>query len=155
MTELVKLGRRGVRLDLEGEYDLPARSRAPVSRGTLAGARSVAEALFSGDEPVSNDRLDWLVKDLEDFLGRSQRGARTIFWLCTTAVTMAGPLLSLTVGFQQRTVAERRRILERMERSAISPALLAMKAILSMIYFEHPDAAREIGADGECKGPPA
>ena len=29
-------------------------------------------------------------------------------------------------------------------------ALFAVKAILSMLYYEHPDAAREMGFDGAC-----
>jgi len=31
--------------------------------------------------------------------------------------------------------------------------VLALKSILSLLYFEHPDAAREIGFDAACKGP--
>ena len=48
-------------------------------------------------------------------------------------------------------------MLERFEKSGFAPALLAVKALLSVHYYEHPDAAREVGFDGACmitSGPP-
>jgi hypothetical protein len=37
-----------------------------------------------------------------------------------------------------------------MERTFLGPLLLALKTILCILYYEHPDAAAEIGFDGEC-----
>jgi hypothetical protein len=48
------------------------------------------------------------------------------------------------------SLPDRIRALERFEGSALSPALLAVKALLSVHYYEHPDAAREVGFDGAC-----
>ncbi len=138
-------------LALVGDHDPGGPPIAPVGAATLRRARAVAEALYSGEEPAPAARLDWLIADLARFLGSSQGGARRIFWLCAAVVTVVGPLLSLRVGFVDEPVAVRREILERMERSRLSAALLALKAILSMIWFEHPDSAREIGVDGLCK----
>lgn len=36
-----------------------------------------------------------------------------------------------------------------MEKSFASPPVLAVKAILCILYYEHPDAAREVGFVGQ------
>jgi len=77
-----------------------------------------------------------------------------VFRLCLFLVTTLGPLLSLRIGFASRPLEERTRLLERVEKSPLSTALLGLKAVLCMLYFEHPDAARSIGApvgDEGCK----
>jgi len=45
----------------------------------------------------------------------------------------------------------RARALERMERSPLSLALFGAKALVSIVYYEHPDPARSIGYEA----PPA
>lgn len=133
-------------------------SRAPrpgLSAAARRRARLVAEALFAGpDGPPPRERLDWLEHDLGDFFGHVGRRARLIFWACTTAVYLVAPLLVgrlRTLG--GLTVDERVHAIERLERTPLSIALLGAKAILSLVYFEHPDAAREIGWDQECRLP--
>lgn len=133
-------------------------SRAPrpgLSRLTLHRARLVAEALFCDEDgPPPAARLDWLETDLGDFFGHVSRRARLIFWVCLTSTYVVGPLLlGRLATFAGLSVADRVRAIERLERSPLSIALLGAKAILSFVYFEHPDAAREIGWDQECKLP--
>ena len=43
-----------------------------------------------------------------------------------------------------------RDILDKVEHGPLSTALLAVKAVLCILYFEHPEAAKEIGAPFEC-----
>ena len=45
------------------------------------------------------------------------------------------------------------RALQTIEETPLSLALLGAKAILCIVYFEHPDAAREIGWDQACLRP--
>jgi len=47
-------------------------------------------------------------------------------------------------------LGDRSHALEKMESSRFALPLLAVKAMLCIIYYEHPDAAREIGFDGAC-----
>lgn len=133
-------------------------SRAPrpgLSRLTLRRARLVAEALYSDEGgPPPAARLDWLETDLGDFFGHVSRRARFIFWICLSSLYFLGPLLIGRLGPLGRlSVPDRVRAIERVERTPLSIALLGAKAILSLVYFEHPDAARDIGWDQECKLP--
>jgi len=136
---------------LTGPFDVKTREPLPVSEGTLRRARAVAEALFSTEEaPPSAARLDWLTKELRGFVGHSGEDARRILALSLFAVTFVGPLLALKFGFVGRPLAERRDILEKVEHGPLSTALLAVKAVLCILYFEHPDASKEIGGPFGC-----
>jgi hypothetical protein len=42
------------------------------------------------------------------------------------------------------------RALERFERSPMGMMLFAVQTLVCIVYFEHPDAAAEIGFDGQC-----
>jgi hypothetical protein len=142
---------RGERPVLEGTFDVKTREHVPVSEGVVKGARVVAEAMFAterGAPPA--ERLDWLEKELGSFLGHAGADARLIFSASLFVVTVIGPLVWFRPGFSGRSLEERRELLERAEHGLFSTPLLGVKAILCILYFEHPDAAREIGADGGC-----
>lgn len=72
-----------------------------------------------------------------------------VFGLCVVVVTWLAPLWSLlpvplgALGLERRT-----RVLERWEQSPFGMTLFAVKAVLSIVWCEHPDAAREMGFDG-------
>ncbi len=148
---------RRARPTLVGTFEVKQREVEPVSDGVVRRARAVAEAMFATSEGPDGappaDRLDWVGRELRGFLGHSPDASR-VFRLCLFAVTTIGPLFSFRVGFEQHTLAERIKLLERVEHSPLSTALLGLKAVLCMLYFEHPDAARSIGApvgDESCK----
>jgi hypothetical protein len=139
-------GARAARPTLTGPFDVKEREVAPLSESTVRVARAVAEAMFASEEgPPPADRLDWVTTELRGFLGHSPDASR-VFRLCLFLVTALGPLLSLRIGFASRPLEERTRLLERVEKSPLSTALLGLKAVLCMLYFEHPDAARSVGA---------
>jgi hypothetical protein len=129
----------------------------PVARGILGRARTVAEVLFASDEgPPPAPRIDWLVRELSDFLGRTGAFSRLLLGAGLLATVVIAPLL---VGrlrpFSSLPFGDRRHALERFERSGLGLVLLPCKALLCILYFEHPDVAREIGADGLClESPP-
>jgi hypothetical protein len=117
---------------------------------------SVAEAIFTTEEgPPPASRLAWLCADMRDFLVKSGPQARWIFTLALFAVSWVWPL---TIGrfpsLARLSVKDRGDALERFEGGNMAQAasILALKATLCIVYFEHPDAARGIGFDGECKG---
>jgi len=127
---------------------------ASVGLGTrsLRTARAVAEALFSSEQgPPPHARLDWLTRDVDDFVAHAGSRARLLFRLSLFVVALVAPLLiGRLTRLSRLTVDERAEALDRFERSPVGPALLAVKAILCVLYYEHPDAAREIGFDGSC-----
>ena len=118
----------------------------------LVSARALAEAIFStesGAPPA--ERLDWLMRELDDFLGHAGPRARALLRLSFFAVAWLAPLLTLRFRpLRSLPLPARIDAVERLERSQVAMPLLATKAILSVLYYEHPDAAREIGFDGAC-----
>lgn len=132
---------------------------APIARGALSPAlrattHALAEALFTTDEgPPPEERLAWLVDDLDDFLARSGPRALFVFRLCVLAVGLVAPLLvGRLTTLRALATPDRLRALERMERSPLALALFGAKTTLCILYYEHPDAAREVGFDGACSG---
>lgn len=132
-------------------------SRSGVPQRSLRAARAIMEGLFASDDgPPPGDRLDWVMRDLADFFGHVNLRARLLFRACVFAVTWIAPLLLFALPPLSRlSVDDRVRALERMERSPLfSMPFLGAKALLSIVYYEHPDAAREIGWDQRPKVPP-
>lgn len=133
-------------------------SRAPrpgLPPRTRRAARLIAEALFSREAgPPPAARLDWLERDLDDFFGHVTLRARLLFRACVATMFWIAPFLIGRLPTMARlTVAQRVQALERLERTPLSLALLGAKAILSIVYFEHPGASAEIGWDQRCRGP--
>ncbi len=124
----------------------------PVLTGTLrATTFAVAEALFTGDTPPPRDRIDWLVDETEAHLALCGVRARWVFRGSLRAVSAVAPPMSGTrPPFRDLPLATRVHALERMERSPLGLAVFAIKAILCILYFEHPDVAASVRADGTC-----
>jgi hypothetical protein len=143
---------------------LPARVVVPdrvvgrrgLSKRLQRRIRSFAEALFATESgPPSDDRLDWLLEELDDFVRQAGSQAGLVVRMTAFVVTWLAPLFVLRpVPFGWLGWRTRVRALERMEGSFAGLPLLAGRAMLCFIYYEHPDAVREIDADGLCKSTP-
>ncbi|MEZ4265752.1 MAG: hypothetical protein R3F39_05185 [Myxococcota bacterium] len=124
----------------------------PVTRAWLKQAASVAEVIFESDEgPPPPERIRWLCAQLDDFMARAGSRSRLVFRLALFVIGWLAPWLALR-PLPFRFLSHDRRILalERLELSPLAPAMFAVKALLCILYYEHPDAAREIGFDGQC-----
>ena len=133
-------------------------ARPGLPPGALARARAIAEALFSREQgPPPKARLDWMQRDLSDFFGHTSLRSRLLFRACVFAVSALAPLLIWRwPGLVRLSLEDRIRALRAAEaRPPLSLALLAAKAILSIVYFEHPGASAEIGWDQRCMKDPA
>lgn len=137
--------------------DVRRRKGRPVPGGVRRTARLVAEALFSPDgEPPDAERLDWVEADFADFYARAHGNAGLILrlslfalmWLAPLFVGRLGPLSTLPI--RRRVVA-----LERFESSPLAPAALAVKAMLCILWFEHPRTRVETDSEATCLGRPA
>jgi hypothetical protein len=119
---------------------------------TLRALRSIAEATLWGPlgAPTAA-RLDWLMLEAEDFLGRAGARTRLLLRLSIFVVSVLAPacLRRFTV-LSRLPLRERVRALAHLERSRLGAPLLAVKALLSLLYYEHEDAAREVGFDAHC-----
>jgi hypothetical protein len=118
---------------------------------TVAAGVAIASAVFARDgAPPPSERLVNLEAELEDFLARSGTRARGMLSAMIWLVSIAGPLFIGKFGTLGALAhPERIRALERLE-SGFGEPLVAVKAILCLIYYEYPDAARDVGFDGKC-----
>jgi len=110
----------------------------------------IASALFTTtDGPPPTTRLHRLAAEFDDFLVSAGTRARILLRVSAALATWLGPLLVRRLPPLSRLKkAERINALDALESSAIGTPLFALKAILSLLYYEHPDAADEVGFDG-------
>ena len=109
--------------------------------------RAFAEALFSteaGAPPAP--RMDWLMKEMDDYLQRAGSRARFVFGLALYVVSFLSPLFIRRLPtLRSLEVQERVDALTRMEESFAAAPVLAVKAFLCVVYYEHPEVQREVG----------
>ena len=112
--------------------------------------RAFAEALFSteaGAPPAP--RMDWLMKEMDDYLQRAGSRARFVFGLALYVVSFLSPLFIRRLPtLRSLEVQERVDALTRMEESFAAAPVLAVKAFLCVVYYEHPDVQREVNHIG-------
>ena len=125
-----------------------------VTAATLDRLQAIAEALFSRDgTPPPPERIAWLRAELDDFLGRGTTLVRLVFTFGSLIVSLvAPPLIGALPGLGRLPLDRRIDALEAMERRRIAIVLTGIRAILCLLYYEHPDAAAEAGIDTD--GPP-
>lgn len=141
------------------KYERPREREAGLSPWAERSLRALTEAIFARrkagttDElvPPPADRIEWVCREVDDFLARVTVRTRVLVLLSLFAVSILAPLLMRRFGsLSSLSTVDRIHALERFERSPFAPALLAVKALASVHYYEHPDAAREVGFDGIC-----
>jgi hypothetical protein len=110
--------------------------------------RALAEAMFACSADAG-PRLDALVDDVDSYVSHASRTLRVGLLVMLEVVHFA-PLFLLWrfATFESLACADRADVLERMERSRFVPltlVLAAYKAILCLLYFEHPEALAAVG----------
>jgi hypothetical protein len=114
--------------------------------GLLRDARVFAEALFATESgPPPADRLDWAMRELDDYLEHGgprvelivRGGLALATWAAPPLVMKAPPLARLSL--EERQVA-----LDRLEHTPAGLPLFALKATLCFVWYEHPDVLREL-----------
>jgi hypothetical protein len=131
---------------------LRRRDGAPIVRpATVHTTVAIAEAVFSRNgEPPAQDRLAWVGREIEDFLARCGAESRFFFSLMVWVTSVLAPLfIGRMPGLVRLSLRDRVRALATLERRFGEP-LLAVKAMLCLVYYEHPDAAAAVGFDGQC-----
>ena len=116
----------------------------------LLHLRAFAEALFSTEAgPPPAARMDWLMKEMKDYLQRAGAWARFVFGLALYVVVWLSPLfIRKFPTLKSLEVPERVEALTLMEESFAAAPVLAVKAFLCVVYYEHPDVQREVGHIG-------
>jgi hypothetical protein len=123
-----------------------------VSASFEVRLRAIAEALFATDAGAPDPaRVAWVCADFADFASRAAGRGRFVLlasvwfltWLAPLVVWRFGPLSSLPLALRAEA-------LERVESSAIGFIALAPKAMLCLMWFEHPDTQRETHTETSC-----
>ncbi len=118
------------------------RHRLPLRAG-----RAFSEALFStGEAPPPRERIDWLMREVDDVLVHAGWRSTGVYKLVLMAVALlAPPFIGRLRPLWSLSLPQRVEALTRMEHSALGAVVLAAKSLICLLYYEHPDAAREIG----------
>lgn len=121
----------------------------------LRQLQAFAEALFSTEAgPPPAARITWLMGEMEDYLHRAGPAARFVFFAALFAVSILAPVFIWRLPtLASLEVAERIDALTHMEESFAAAPVLAVKAFLSVVYYEHPDVQREVGHVGHSTFP--
>src|SRR5690242_12288411 len=111
-----------------------------TSPRTLAAVEALAEAIFAtADGPPPRPRIEWLSREIDDFLARAGARSRFVYVLSVTVVSVVAPLLiGKFAALRALALPDRSRALEKMERGRMALPLLAVKAMLCILYYEHP-----------------
>jgi len=130
----------------------PAEPLPEPRRRLLRSVASVARVVFATEAgPTPRPRVNWLCAEVEDYLDRAGTRSRLVFRGAMLLVMWLSPLLVFRPPpLWLWALPIRARALERLERTPLALALFALKAVLCIPYYEHPDAAAEIGFDGHC-----
>jgi len=126
--------------------------RPGLSARTSRRARAVAEVLFvTGEGPPPPERLDWLCSELDSFAAQAGSRPRMLIQLCLWVVWWIGPLLAFKLGtFGRLDAAGRTTALEKLEAGPLGLAVVGLKTILCMIWFEHLEVSRRVGFAPAC-----
>jgi hypothetical protein len=115
--------------------------------------RAFAESFFADDEgPPPSDRLDWALDDLGQMLAHAGTRARLLFRVSVLTMAFLVPLILLgrPARFSSLSAPDRLEALHRAERSPAGLAVFLVRAMTSLVYYEHPDASASIGWDKSC-----
>lgn len=139
-------------VDLEAPAVVPA-----PTEPWLRAAAAVAETMFATHEgPAPAKRVHWMCVHLADFQRRVGGIGMFTFRAALFAFSWLAPLVVFSLPpFRRLGHTKRMKALHRFERSPIGVSVMAVKALLCMIYFEHPESAAQIGFTGAPLLPPA
>jgi hypothetical protein len=115
--------------------------------------RAFAEAFFSTDDgPPSAAHLDYTLDELGQLLGHAGLRARMLFRASVlTMAFLVPPVLLLRFRrFSRLSLGDRLEALHRSERSPAGLAVFLVRAMTSIVFYEHPEGARAIGWDQRC-----
>lgn len=119
----------------------------PAWQRELHALASVLFATPAGAPPT--ERLNWTVYQVADLLAKVKGRGALVYRVSLVVVAWFAPLMIFRLPTLGRlSFEERVRALHRFEKSPLGLMLFAIKAMLCIVYYEHPDAAAEIGFDG-------
>jgi hypothetical protein len=142
---------------MSSSYERPRERDVGLRPAARRSLRAFIEALFAREDEAGDlvlppsERTAWVCDELDDFVARASIRTYLVVVLSLFVVDIVAPLFVRRFGRLAGLEPELRiHALERLEKSSLSPVLLAVKAVVCIHYYEHPAAAREVGFDGAC-----
>lgn len=129
----------------------PAGVRRPTGhlpRASVDRAMAIAGALFSADDetPPPEGRMVYLRAEYEDFMSRATGQGRLLFRAgCFAISTLAPILIRRGPGLLRLSVHDRVLALRAFEDTGLAGILIAVRAILCILYYEHAEVADGVG----------
>lgn len=122
----------------------------PVSPAFYRALWAICETLFAADrQPPAANRTRWVCDELVDFVSHAGVRSRWMMRLLVFYVGTVGAVLALRPPpFRLLNLADRVRGLQRLESSPLALPLFGLKALLCLVYYEHPEHVRAIGWTG-------
>ena len=115
----------------------------------------MAEALFTNDEPLSAKRLDEFVIEIDKFISPA---SKTLRWGLMRLLELLNLVPIFLIGkfslYENLSLEDRLRVLQRLERSQFPPFLLsfvAYKTLMSIVYFEDEEELTRLGYPGPAR----
>jgi hypothetical protein len=129
-----------------------AREAEAVPAAFESRVAAIAEALFATEAGDADPkRIAWVCADFADFVSRAQGRGRLVLLLSVWFLTWIAPFVVLRFGpLGSLPMALREKALERVEGSSLGFIALAPKAMLCLMWFEHPDTQRETKTEPTC-----
>ena len=129
-----------------------AREADAVPAGFETRVAAIAEALFATEAGAPDPkRVAWVCADFADFVSRAQGRGRLVMLLSIWFLTWIAPFFARRLGpLGELPIEKRAEALERVEGSGVGFIALAPKAMLCMMWFEHPDTQRETKTESTC-----
>lgn len=146
----------GTRKDFAGRVGLGMLPRMASSKlvRTERALFLFAETLFSDHSgPPARQRVESLARDAVALLVATTPRARLMFSVCLFVVLWVAPLfIRRAPGLARLPLPLRVAALEKMEHTAAGAALvLAVKAVLCILWYEQPESVAGIGVDPPCQ----
>lgn len=123
--------------------------RSTLTRRDRIVLGAVAEAMFSQDGEVDRGRLDAHVGAVDAFISHASKPVRFGLRLALFVVRIAPVLLFVRMRMlESLSVDERVSVLRRLERSRfakLSLAFVGWRAVMTMVFYEHPAELASVG----------
>jgi hypothetical protein len=113
--------------------------------------RALAEAFFSPDGEVPDEKLDDFIDDVDGFISPASKTLRFGLVMLLAAIQWSPLLYGRFRVFSEMKLEDRIHHLEKLEASRftqISLLVVAYKTLLTMLYYEDEDELRALGYPG-------
>jgi hypothetical protein len=123
--------------------------RTTLTRGDRIVLRAIAEAMFSQDGEVDGSRLDAHVDAVDAFISHASKPVRFGLRFALFVVRIAPVLLFFRMRMlESLSIDDRVSVLGRLERSRfaeLSLAFVGWRAVMTMVFYEHPAELASLG----------